>query len=233
MESGEHRLHISTSVPSLWQFTHFVSLGLPGLSPALLLVMSKHNLRFLSSQTESCNVLLFLNQCLKVMKGRWIQSRSYIIYLIETLSSCSCNLPITLIKTLQILFIFNKQIVIYRPWGHTPALSIFCLMESTCSCLPCCSAAGTRFWGCDDPTHGVCGCSSSWANLWVCPGCSRPAHASGKSHPRPSSNTFLTTALPCCWVKGIGNSCYDLRNCIQISVCGLVWGFLYVLVLFS
>lgn len=108
--------------------------------------MCKHNLRFLSSQTESCNALLFLKQCLKVMKGSWIQPRSYIIYLIETLSSCSCNLPIILITTLQILFIFNKQIVIYKPWTHAPALNIFCLMESTCSCLPCCSAAGTCFW---------------------------------------------------------------------------------------
>lgn len=33
--------------------------------------------------------------------------------------------------TSQIPFIFNKQIVIYRPWAHAPALSTFCLREST------------------------------------------------------------------------------------------------------
>lgn len=66
--------------------------------------------------------------------------------------------------TLQIPFIFNKQIVIYRPCSHAPALSIFCLLESTgahllLSALLLCYR--DVCWGCDDAALGVWGSSSS------------------------------------------------------------------------
>lgn len=95
---------------------------------------------------------------------------------------------------------------------------------SPCSCLPCCSATGTRFWDCADPARGVWGSSRSWASPkpwqplglpWLLQTCSCQWEISSEA----KLQHFSHHSFALLWGKGIGNTAYDLRSCIQISVC--------------
>lgn len=162
-----------------------------------------------------------------------------LIHILHNLSdwntlSCSHNLPITLMTTLQIPSIFSKQIVIYRLCIHIPALSIFCLMKSTdiylllSALLQCCS--GMYAWGfaimpalsvlvssssCLSRQQALTACrfvhagGDSGGDWQSCTGCSRPGPICGKSCLRPSSTTFAHQGF---WLSRVRER--NMKHCL-------------------
>lgn len=98
---------------------------------------------------------------------------------------------------------------------------------STCSTalLQCCRDMFLGLWW---SCPGFGGSSSSWASpkpweplglLWVLQNCSCWGEISSET----KLQHFSHHGFALLWGKGIENTGYDWRNCIQISVCGLVW----------